>query len=104
MSHYCTEVEGQAWSLACGQDSITYLQHEADLRSEIEGQDVLTFSAAASAELAAKGFDFTSAQQTPSFSAFGAASQGKSALVWKSLWNGISVVENLLCFLLFIIN
>ena len=71
---YCHEVEGEAWSLARGASDIIYLQHEADL-TEIDAA-VKPFSF--SSPSPTKGFDFTTAQHTPSFSTFGSAAQGKN--------------------------
>lgn len=79
---YCHEVEGEAWSLARGVDDIFYIQHEANLSAEAE-DTVKAFNAVSN--VPAKGFDFTTAQQTPSFSAFGSPGSGKCARKGKEI-------------------
>ena len=79
-AHYCHDQEGEAWSLARGPDGIIYLQHELDGVEEAGagGERPGPFSAGVGgASTSEKGFDFTTAQQTPSFTAFGNAEQSK---------------------------
>ena len=74
MQRYCHEIDGEAWSLSRGNDDITYLQHEAELSSEIEDDRKSTFGFSgdpATEGSPKRGFDFTTAPQTPSFSSFG---------------------------------
>ncbi len=94
MQRYCHEVNGEAWSLACGQDEILYLQHELDfcLEPDETGLNPSPFALSptgaeaagggepqpgTSSSSAQAGFDFTTAQRTPSFSGFGSSNQGK---------------------------
>ena len=83
-AHYCHDQEGEAWSLARDTDGIVYLQHELDATAvpgvegaagEEEGAAVVGAACANTP----KGFDFTTAQQTPSFSAFGGAGGERGA-------------------------
>jgi hypothetical protein len=76
-THYCHDGEGEAWSLARDTDGIVYLQHELDTAP------ILSLGAEAGGEdpgptpvPVPKGFDFTTAHQTPSFAAFGAGAAG----------------------------
>ena len=96
MARYCHEVDGEAWALARDNHDITYLQHELDLLPETdddkkspfnfgsaalggaeerEGEEASSGDTSAGAS-SDKGFDFSNAQQTPSFSVFGTGPQG----------------------------
>ena len=65
---YCHEVDGEAWTLARGADSIVYLQHESDARAT--NGEVVTSPFCVSASItegltSTGGFDFTASQNTP---------------------------------------
>ncbi|XP_074650729.1 E3 ubiquitin-protein ligase MYCBP2-like [Tubulanus polymorphus] len=90
--HYCHEMEGESWSLAVGVDDIVYLQHESELSADSDnggglsqGEPMFGYAAAAGGnapvvepapmangclEPPPKGFDFTNAQQVPTFTVF----------------------------------
>ena len=75
-AHYCHDQEGEAWSLACGPDGIVYLQHELEGVEEAGGDRAGPFGLGSTPSSSAKGFDFTTAEQTPSFAGFGTGGQG----------------------------
>ena len=98
MARYCHEVEGEAWALACDTNDITYLQHEAEQLAdhdpgkaafgfgpavlggadgEVEEGAVGGATTAAGGAAGGRGFDFSTAQQTPSFSVFGTTPQSE---------------------------
>ena len=79
MQKYCHELNGEAWSLARDTHDILYIQNAAEVREREENMAAFSFTTGSENSPAAqnrKGFDFTSAPQTPTFSVFGAASQG----------------------------
>ena len=82
-AHYCHDQEGEAWSLARDTDGIVYLQHELDAAaapgSELGGELEDTAATVQASVSPHKGFDFTTAPQTPSFTAFGVAAGDASA-------------------------
>ena len=95
MQHYCAEPDGEAWTLVKGPEGIIYLQHEADLLASDSADDLSRASSPfSSATSLNKGFDFTNAQQRPSFAVFGTP-QGILLIV--IIKNYVTVIGNEMC-------
>ena len=84
MQSYCHEVDDEAWCFARSNNSDIYLRPEAEVCAEAASAAEQTATPFGAMEPASetvaggiKGFDFTTASQTPTFSAFASTIPGE---------------------------